>query len=76
MRLKALLDGVSSFLPPPLIFIGVDTGVLAGEVAWRMRNQPLEAFWSRHVEAGHELGQCRFGRPTVAAFSPHLWPGD
>jgi hypothetical protein len=50
MRLKTLLDGVSSFLPPPLIFIIVDRGPSAseiGEVTW---NRHWEELWRSHVE--------------------------
>jgi hypothetical protein len=51
MRLKALLDSVvSSFLPPPLIFIGVDRGLSAGDSGASMRNRLEEELWRRHIE--------------------------
>jgi hypothetical protein len=61
MRLKALLDGVSSFLPPPLIFIGVDKGVSTeeiGEVTWNRHGRSCGGATLKGKVGGAQLGSA------------------
>jgi hypothetical protein len=77
MKVCVLCDGVSSFLPPPLLFKAVTRGFSAGKIGGRRQNQLLDVTGKRHMEAGAR-GPSGSSAELVVQPTPsdRLWLGD